>query len=57
MAARDNRLWAYDLAAETVQRTALALEGVDDVEGRDSLALGVLSVGDCVADDALEEGL
>jgi len=35
----------------------LALEGVDDVEGGDGLALGVLSVGDGVTDDTLEEGL
>lgn len=45
------------LTTETVEGAALALEGVDDVEGGDSLALGVLGVGDCVADDALEEGL
>ena len=35
----------------------MPLEGVDDVEGGDSLALGVLGVGDRVADDTLEEGL
>jgi hypothetical protein len=35
----------------------LTLEGVYDVEGGNSLALGVLSVGDGIADDALEEGL
>lgn len=45
------------LATETVESAALSLEGVDDVEGGDGLALGVLSVGDCVTDDALEEGL
>jgi hypothetical protein len=37
--------------------TALALESVDNVEGGDGLALGVLSVGDSVTDDTLEEGL
>jgi hypothetical protein len=42
------------LGAETVEGAALALEGVDDVEGRDRLALGVLGVGDRVADDRLE---
>jgi len=42
------------LGAETVEGAALALEGVDDVERGDSLALGVLSVGDRVADDVLE---
>ena len=45
------------LTAETVKGTALALESVDDIEGGDSLALGVLGVGDSITDDALEEGL
>jgi len=35
----------------------LPLERVDNVERRDGLALGVLSVGDGVTDDTLEEGL
>jgi hypothetical protein len=34
------------LTAEAVKSAALTLEGVDDVEGSDGLALGVLSVGD-----------
>jgi hypothetical protein len=46
-----------NLTTETVEGTALALEGVDDIEGSDGLALGVLSVGDSVTDDTLEEGL
>ena len=41
--------------AEAVERAALALERVDDVERGDGLALGVLGVGDRVADDVLEE--
>ena len=45
------------LGTETVEGAAGALEGVDDVEGGDGLALGVLSVGDGVTDDTLEEGL
>ena len=45
------------LATETVEGTTLALESVDDVEGGDGLALGVLGVGDSVTDDTLEEGL
>jgi hypothetical protein len=45
------------LTTETVEGAALALESVDNVEGGDSLALGVLSVGDGVTDNALEEGL
>lgn len=35
----------------------MSLEGIDNVEGGDSLAFGVLSVGDGVTDDTLEEGL
>lgn len=35
----------------------MPLEGVDDIEGCDGLALGVLSVCDGITDDALEEGL
>ena len=46
-----------DLTSETVQGLALTLEGVDDVHGGDSLAAGVLSVGDRVTDDVLEEDL
>ena len=45
------------LTTETVKGTALALESVDDIEGGDRLALGVLGVGNGVTDDTLEEGL
>ena len=45
------------LTTESVKGAALTLEGVDDVEGGDGLALGVLGVGDGVTDDTLEEGL
>lgn len=45
------------LSTETVQSAALSLEGVDDIEGRDRLSLGVLSVGDSVSDNTFEEGL
>lgn len=45
------------LATETVKGATLALEGVDDIERGDSLAFGVLSVGDSVTDDTLKEGL
>lgn len=45
------------LAAEAVEGSALALEGVDDIHGGDGLAAGVLAVGDGVADDVLEEHL
>ena len=45
------------LTTETVQSAALSLEGIDNVERGDSLALGVLGVGDCVTDNTFEEGL
>jgi len=45
------------LTTETVESTALALEGVDDIERGDGLALGVFGVGDSITDDRLEEGL
>jgi hypothetical protein len=45
------------LTTETVQGAALALQGVDDVERGDSLALCVLGVCDGITDDTLEEGL
>jgi len=48
---------ARRLTAEAVQGAALSLQSIDDVEGGDSLALGVLGVGNGVTDDALEEGL
>lgn len=35
----------------------MALECVNNVEGGDGLSLGVLSVGDSITDDTLEEGL
>lgn len=41
------------LTAETVQGAALTLERVDDVHGGDRLPLGVLGVGDCIADHVL----
>ncbi len=45
------------LTAESVEGAALALQGVDDVHGGDSLPLGMLGVGDGVADDVLKEDL
>jgi hypothetical protein len=39
------------LGTETVEGSTLSLEGVDDVEGGDGLALRVLGVGDRVSDD------
>lgn len=44
-----------NLDTETVKGTAVSLEGVDDIEGRDSLTLGVISVLCSVTDNANEE--
>lgn len=52
-----DRVESNGLTAESVQSTALAFQSVDDVHGGDGLSLGVLGVGDCVADDVLEEDL
>jgi hypothetical protein len=54
---RSRRRCIGDLSTETVEGTALALESVNNVEGCDGLSLGVLSVGDGITDDTLEEGL
>ncbi|KFW77904.1 hypothetical protein N305_08106, partial [Manacus vitellinus] len=43
------------LAAEAVEGASLALEGVDHVHGSDRLSLGVLGVGDGVANHVLQE--
>ena len=45
------------LATKAIQGAALPLESVDHVHGGDSLPLGVLSVGDSIADDILQEDL
>jgi hypothetical protein len=42
---------------ETVERSPLALEGVDDIERRYRLALGVFGVCDRVTDHVLEKDL
>ena len=45
------------LTSETVESLSLTLEGIDDIHGGDSLTTGVLSVGNRVANDVLEEDL
>ena len=45
------------LASEAVQSAALTFQGVDDIHGSDGLPLGMLSVGDCVPNDVLQENL
>ena len=43
------------LTSESVQGSALSLEGVDDIHGGDSLPLGMLGVGDSIPDDIFQE--
>ena len=45
------------LTSESVQSTALPLEGVHYIHGSDGLPLGMLGVGDGVTDDVLQENL
>ena len=45
------------LTAESVESATLSLERIDDVHGGDGLSLGVLGVGDRIADHVLEEHL
>ena len=45
------------LAAEAVQSTALALEGIHNVHSSDRLPASMLRVGDSIADHVLQEDL
>jgi hypothetical protein len=45
------------LTAESVESTALTLEGIDNVHGCDGLPLGMFGVGDSITDDVLKEDL
>ena len=42
---------------ETIEGSALSLQGVDDIEGCDGFSLCVFSVGDGITDNTFEEGL
>ena len=50
-------IFLQNLTSESVQGTALPLEGVDNVHGSDGLPLGMLGIGDGVTDDVLQEYL
>lgn len=45
------------LSSESVESAPLAFESIDDIHGGDGLPLGVLGVGDGIADDILQENL
>ena len=46
-----------DLSSESIQGATLPLQSVDNIHSGDSLPLGMLCVGDGVADDILQEHL
>ncbi len=46
---------AWSLTSESVQGASLTFQSVDHVHSSDGLPLGVLAVGDCVADDVFQE--
>ena len=48
---------AVELSAKAVQGPALPLQSIDHIHSSDSLPLGMLCVGDSVADDILQEDL
>ena len=51
-----NSYWVIRRSStETVEGSALSLEGVNDIESSNSLSLGVLGVGNGVLDNVLEE--
>ena len=47
----------HSLTAESVQGTALSLQGIDDIHGCDGLPLGMLGVCDGIPDHILKEHL
>ena len=48
---------ACSLASKPVERAPLSLQGIHHVHGGDGFPLGVLAVGDRIADDVLQEDL
>ena len=44
-----------DLTAKTIEGATLALQGVDNIHGGDSLSFGVLGVGDGVTDHVFQK--
>ena len=55
MAYRVHQSWQINLSPKAVKGASLPLEGIHNIHGGDSLPLGVLSVGDSVPDDVLQE--
>ena len=55
MAYRVHQSRQINLSPKAVKGASLPLEGIHNIHGGDSLPLGVLSVGDSVPDDVLQE--
>ena len=47
----------YEVVLSGEKLTSLSLESIDNIKGGDSLALGVLSVGDSITNNTLKECL
>ena len=47
----------WNLCTETVESSALAFEGVNNIHGSDGLTTGVFSVGNSITDDGFKEHL
>ena len=45
------------LTSKSIESPSLSLEGIDNVQGSDGLAASMLSVGDSITDDVLQEDL
>ena len=49
--------WLRGLAPKAIQGATLPLEGIHNIHSSNSLPLGMLSVGDSIPDDILQEHL
>ena len=54
---RNPALGACKLSSKSIQSATLPLKSVDNVHSGDGLPLGMLCVGDGIADDILQENL
>ena len=50
-------MWWKNLSSKAIEGPSLPLQGIDNVKGCDCLTTSVLSVGDCIPDDILQEHL
>ena len=55
MISKDN--CGYKSTSETIDGSALSLEGIDDIQSSHGFSSGVLGVGHSISDDSFEEAL